>query len=281
VRFLLAFVVGLGLGCGAWLMRPTDGVTPSDGPGSGPEAATPAAPPEPPAPELRSSRRPPGARGVTDLALLAGTVVDAQGLAVAGAVLDIPGPDHPGAVRSDAKGRFSLPLRGARGPLTVRVRAAGFVERLVEGLEAAATNVQIVLEPGFAIRGRVVDPEGRLVAGATVTIGEAQRPITPTRAAPGAPIDTSRFDARDLHVTGPDGRFLLEDLPGTSHRLFATAPRFARSRGVSAAAPSTDVVLELQPGYALEVHVRDLRPPVAGAWVTSEEQDPPYPPWRA
>jgi len=107
-------------------------------------------------------------------ALLAGRFVDADGAPVAGvAVAD---PVDGARVRSGSDGRFefSFALRSSKRSdrKMLAITRSGFASRETEVVVRADETVHlgdVVLEPGGALSGRVVDPLGNPVTGAKVT----------------------------------------------------------------------------------------------------------------
>ncbi len=212
-----------------------------------------------------------------DPRVLGGTVTDAQGRAVEGAVVDSPRVGERGAVVTDAEGRFRLPTSGSES-LELRVRAVGYVERWVSEFAPGATDVTIVLEAGSPIHGRVLDSDGRPVAGARVRTHEAEFAGVPTKSADGAPVDTSHFDAVGTATTDEAGRYVLVDLSAGNHLLRATARGFAPSDSVRVAAPAADVEIRLAPGLSVVGAVRDRDgKPIEGATVSSPRFSPHVP----
>ena len=119
--------------------------------------------------------------------------------------------------------------------------------------------------PSAALRpvtGKVVSDAGDPVAGALVTLDAEPKP------------DETLPSAR----TDVLGKFLLEVPEDPTPTLVASARGFARSTPVGAVATDQELLLRLQPGFALDVLVVDSEgSPVAGAWVVSEERKPAYP----
>ncbi|MBL9088666.1 MAG: carboxypeptidase regulatory-like domain-containing protein, partial [Planctomycetia bacterium] len=109
------------------------------------------------------------------------TVVEADGTPAPDVPVRWPGPDgRPAARRTDAAGHVVVDDQPA-GFVVVSVGGSergGPTLRLVVGEDRAATAR---LEPPFVVEGRVVDPEGFGVAGATVTsrteAGVGGRPV--------------------------------------------------------------------------------------------------------
>lgn len=129
-------------------------------------------------------------------------------------------------------GRFSFPVPQP-GDLDVVLAGPGAARRTLTTRVVPGQVVDlgdIELAPGRTIRGRVVDADGRPVAGATVTIGGDQA----------AELDPVQRWFRCAHqaVTDSDGRYAVE---GVDPPRAGGAPRTsitARRAGVGAAIPS-------------------------------------------
>jgi protocatechuate 3,4-dioxygenase beta subunit len=214
-------------------------------------------------------------------ATIAGTVVDAlTRRPIAGtriAVAESPGSGigaaEPSAfARSDAKGRFS-----AAGllPADYEVRAAktGYLPATLPRVPVsarAAAPVALALVPAASIAGKVVDAQGKSVAGAHVS-------LEPPRGGRGrfglGGLGGFRGPRPDLSTrTGPDGAFRLEGLPAipsgvpltASHAGFAPAERPGVT--LKAGQALTGIVLVLPAGLAVRGRVVDeSSQPVAGA----------------
>ena len=117
---------------------------------------------------------------------LVGRVVDAEGTGIAGAGLEMAqqdllsgtdypsGPQHRRSARSDAEGRFEFhSLRPGR--ITLTVSAHGYVPpepvTLEESGDGDPQPIELVMEPGQSIEGRVADTEGEPIAGARLLAG--------------------------------------------------------------------------------------------------------------
>jgi protocatechuate 3,4-dioxygenase beta subunit len=115
-------------------------------------------------------------------ASLSGIVVDPEGRPVAGATIEpSPGPKQPASTRwsppsvfSGRDGRFVLTGLIPRGTYEVNVISEGFARTTVTARTAepgkAIPEVRVVLDPGRVLSGRVVDEEGRPIAGAELAL---------------------------------------------------------------------------------------------------------------
>jgi len=140
-----------------------------------------------------------------------GQVVDAQGRAIPGASLRLtqPGDGSEEAVEAEADGEGAFSLMGTGGGGTLLVRADGYVplERDVR-LETASTVAlgQLAMSVAGRVSGRVVDPEGRGIAGARISASNDLSLAEMLRGL-GNPGDAVE--------SGPDGRFTIATLrPG-------------------------------------------------------------------
>lgn len=169
--------------------------------------------------EVRGEAEPPAAsEPLVRMATLLGRVVDPSGLAIADAELKLVRRGL--STHSDADGRFRLVQVTGKGPDTPRdelaVVADGFarLERDVTLSLGEQDLGDIVLAPGGRVSGRVLDPRGVGLEGASVVAIDAQ-------------------DARpELDVSGPwnrivetktdaQGRFLLRGVPVGELRVTA------------------------------------------------------------
>jgi outer membrane lipoprotein-sorting protein len=148
---------------------------------------------------------------------MAGTVVDERGRPVAGATaaLAYKIPDgrtvYDESVRTDASGRFTIEYNGPAGnesrPMTITAAHRDFLVARVEGVEKLPEKqrgeIRVTLKDGVALRGKVVDPEKRPVAGALVATAFADN------------------RGRRSTVSGGDGTFTLRGLPAESGSVHA------------------------------------------------------------
>lgn len=142
--------------------------------------------------------------------VLEGRVLDREGRPIEGASVaqgsDRWGTEYPDTM-TDAQGRFRF--RGIKpGEVVLTVQARGHAPDVKQmTLAKEGESVEFRLGPGRTIRGRVVDPDGKGVAGITVV------------------ADTWRGH-RSIHFeikTDQDGRFRWDDAPG-DEVLFDVVP---------------------------------------------------------
>jgi protocatechuate 3,4-dioxygenase beta subunit len=199
-----------------------------------------------------------------------GTVVDARGTPIAGAriysekkVLWIFGESLPIA-ETDAKGKFAI-TGLTPAAVTLVVQKEGYSRRSVEwpGGERGKERLlePIVLEPAGTIRG-VVRRSGGPVAGVQVF---AER-------------------AGVWTVTGPDGSFVLRDVPAGAHDLMVRHSTLPKQKGkeqvvVGVGAEVSGVEIRITGGRLVEGQVVDLQDrPVADVFVgiLGETGEPVY-----
>ena len=113
------------------------------------------------------------ARMLTETPRIRGVVRDPGGKPVEGVSLELR-PAWGGGTESDAEGKFEMvwDQRGWPGEDTVFCLVARHAERnLAVGVEIgdAASGLELALKPGITFTGRVVDSEGKAIAGAKVS----------------------------------------------------------------------------------------------------------------
>lgn len=182
-------------------------------------------------------------------ALVRGTVVDAEGRPLEATLMLTPKGGRTGAfARSGADGRFELGVDPGEWTLTAREPGYSATPLALTVPEAGLEDVRVVLAPGRALRGRVVDATGRGLAGAMITV-QAAGPVAPAE-------------------SGPDGRFELTSVPDAAVSVAAASATGAFALRTGVRAGDEEVVLRLRPGALLKARV--VGPdgaPVAGAYV--------------
>ncbi|HEV7518453.1 MAG TPA: carboxypeptidase-like regulatory domain-containing protein, partial [Thermoanaerobaculia bacterium] len=177
---------------------------------------------------------------------VAGTVVDAAGRPIAGALVTAePDPKQrvlgasAARTRSRSDGRFTLRHLTPGFDFLLRATHPGFVPAELKlpapPSQASGTPrspLRLVLEPGRTARGQVVDADGRPVAGAEVALLPAFDVTSISRATD--PLAALREAPRG--TAGPDGRFSLGGLAPGRFGLRVRAPGFA-----SAARPGIEI----------------------------------------
>ncbi len=186
-------------------------------------------------------------------ATLSGSVRDDAGRPVRGALVRAQGDtawEAPAPERTDESGRFVM-AGVAPGEYTLVAReggrAPGIAVVVVEPLGEASAS--LVLSDGGFVTGRIVDAEGRPLAG-RARVEEYEGKALP-------PFASDMLVA----AAGADGAFALGPLPLGSLEVTVSAPRHASRRveaGVSARGRAVDLGdVALDPGLAIRGRVRD------------------------
>ncbi len=192
--------------------------------------------------------------------------VDGVGAPSAGLKLLVEGPERQPfsrQVRTDAEGMCrieDLPVALAKvTPIRGLQRGASFEIQL---LEDRAVPLHLTTPPSLAIRGMLLDPDGRQVSGATILL-----------------LHTEHAEDLDNHIAQTwslaDGSFALEDLwPGTM-TLYASHPSFAPGE-VQVQLEGSDIAdLSIRLSAAPTIHGLLVDPrgnPLAG-WIVSAHGD--------
>jgi hypothetical protein len=144
--------------------------------------------------------------------------------------------DDNDVVTTGSDGRFTIRLK--EGSYDVNFKREGFAAKTVRAVAVNATTkpVDVTLDPGVEITGRVVRG-GNGVEGVNVVMVSS--------------------DASTTTVTAPDGRFTLADLsPGSYMVIFAKQEDFVQQMK-TLNAPARDLTIELPPGGRVTGHVID------------------------
>lgn len=203
-------------------------------------------------------------------AILEGRTLDASTLKPVPRVrLEVASGSGRFTARTGPDGRYRL--RGLRpGGATVRAeepRHVPWTRRSVPIEKGATRTLDVLLTRGATLSGRVVDEDGRPVAGAGVSLLSSSE----------SPLDAAvrfRGEASRLR-TRPDGSFTATRLPpGENQRLSVQHPEFERGTvgGISLVAGGTrsGVVVTIRRGVVLKGRVSDPDGnPIAGAEVSA------------
>ncbi len=180
------------------------------------------------------------ARAPAQTGAITGLVVDLQGRPVAGAaVWGVSYQEKFGPTRSGADGRFRLPDLKFDKPVTVWADAPGLArERRDDVLIFPGRNRdlgRLTLLPGTRMRGRVVDAQGKPVAGADIKLDLYRHQLGHTITSQGTEWTVS---------AGGDGRFATPPLPaGRGH--FSLSARGKVSTVVGKKAEPGTLVIDL------------------------------------
>ncbi len=206
-------------------------------------------------------------------ATVTATVVDPDGVPIAGVAATAtvnrlergrmvfrfgPDDDEEPVARgsSDQEGRLVLAGVPPRR-LTLRLERSSFVDRTIDAdVPAEGTDLgEVLMEPGVAVHGHVVDGQGNGVAGALVSVGSEGVLFG---------LPEARADAQ--------GYFALEDRPRTGELVLeARAEGYVPAGPAKVAMPPEGIVdVRVRPALDLEGRVadRDSGDPVAGARLT-------------
>jgi beta-lactamase regulating signal transducer with metallopeptidase domain/protocatechuate 3,4-dioxygenase beta subunit len=171
-------------------------------------------------------------------AVVGGIVVDEQGRGVPGAWVELRRPSDGRGIRSsthtDDQGRYRF-RNVATGRWSLVVEPEKFAPVLVPIVADLARPVenQVVVPPGSTIRGKVVDAEGRAVAGAAVGWIES--------------LGGNGFELNRMTLTATDGTFKIGPLPSGEFRLTGLAESPRRLGKLTAKANQADVLIRLEP----------------------------------
>ena len=205
-------------------------------------------------------------------ARVTGRVVDAEGEPVAGADVSlskegtrmvIGGSALPGApvgsAATDAEGRFTIDGLEA-GAMTLEVTARGFLPAQRAGIQVRegeeAAGIEVVLDRGAVVSGRVLDASGLAVDGARLSVVEqgAAGPM--------------RF-GRGLVISGGDGSYRLEGVEPGQRSVAAEHEDYPRAvRDLEVRPGDNRLDIRLGRGVEVEGLVLDVAGrPVEGAAV--------------
>lgn len=145
--------------------------------------------------------------------------VDEEGRPIEGVVLK-PGGDAP-PVRSGADGRavVTVAMRSRETWARIEVNASGYASRELKAAvrtEQASPLGDVVLEPGGAVSGMVIGPDGSPAGDASVRLA---KPAGPLDLFSGLTVDGPVSDFKT--ITKADGSFLFEGVPVGFWRVFA------------------------------------------------------------
>ena len=114
---------------------------------------------------------------------VAGTITDSKGKPIAGArVANYSNSSEPNCVtKTDAKGRYRLDdTQAGYAGLSIAIKAKGFAPQMVhfdERTAEHAATANATLELGHSVHGRVVDENGKPIAGVIFTACSSAYPM--------------------------------------------------------------------------------------------------------
>ncbi len=195
---------------------------------------------------------------------LTGRTIDAEGRPIAAARLTVTphmsarGSHRAQVATSDADGGFEIGELDDQIPYTLSVYAPTWKRKTLQLPPGIVEPLEIVLEPGVAARGFVVDASGAPVANAEVTATiEPPESATFEEVAQFSILNRSGITAE----TDGEGAFTFADLEPATYELEARAPGFAPltvPRVEMGAEEGQDIgTLELVPGATLQGRVVD------------------------
>jgi len=218
--------------------------------------------------------------GVAHAAELKGIIRDPQGNPVPGASVFLPiaeareggggfrlprYPDYSKPATTDEAGRFTLGDLEDDLLFTILVAAPGYRATHRNRIDPRLSEISVTLPPADperpALRGRVLDPEGRPISGAVIV------PISHRK---GGAQPPGGFPGDAIAITNPAGLFELGYSPDKADRigLRVHAPQFARNEfetDVSATGPTPE--FRLDRGATLRGRLMRGGVPVGGATI--------------
>lgn len=145
-------------------------------------------------------------------------------------------PAPQDALLTGSDGTFSLRVK--EGSYDLKFSREGFAAKTLHGEQVSPSSkpVEVTLEPGVEITGRVVRG-GNGIEGVNL-----------------AAVDS---DSRSMAVTSSDGRFVLSDLTPGSYMVAIGKPDDFIQQMRSMTAPSRDITIEISPGGRISGRVVD------------------------
>jgi RNA polymerase sigma factor (sigma-70 family) len=231
--------------------------------------------------ELEPGRSISGTVAGTDGNPLAGAVVEAETAARAA----LKGDERIDRLAADwADGAILLDGEGARtGPVgafrlgslpperhDLIARMEGWLEGRAWQVPAGATGITLTLSRGFVLTGRILDPKGGGVGGATSALKLA-RTLEVHKLFDGRQADIDLYRGEPEATSDGEGRFRMEGLEESTYELVVRAEGFPLLRKeivLSGDVDAGDLVLEERRSITGTVHASDGHPlPGARVWV--------------
>jgi RNA polymerase sigma factor (sigma-70 family) len=178
--------------------------------------------------------------GSEEAVVLSGRVFGADGRPAPGVAVELHRPEFAVVTPTIKDGSFRFPCPANDGPVLVRAGGGpeGFVATTIQVVDGQASPIDLFLELGSTLRGRVIAPDGRPLNGARVEYV----------AGPGQDCD--------LATVGPDGVFAFANLPPGPATLLVWGVR-GETLPIAVETASSD-------GSELVIDLRS-RPPIEGS----------------
>ena len=201
------------------------------------------------------------------VALFKGTPFSKYGDTLYDLVLRVVPPHTPlQRVVTDEEGAFQFSHPGLGG-YTVLTEAEGFARDVVERIELTENDpgghLRVCLEAGTELAGRIVDPDGRAIAGGVVLIRSEATPADP--------------EVEVCTVSDAAGRFRYPSLPaGREWGILARAEHWTGSAITGAKLPqkNLDLILERGLEYRFKVMKAGLLEPLRARVLVREGEVP-------
>jgi len=175
---------------------------------------------------------------------IAGVAVNASEAEAGGAnrfmiMLDGGAPRDVDVVRTGADGTFALQLK--EGKYDLSFQSDSYARKRMRGYTVSGRPepIEVVLEPGSEISGRVIRADGSGVADARVSVFGPNQP-------PGEPA-----------VTGPDGAFTIGNLEAGPTMIVVFKPEESIRENQPVTAPIRDLIIQLKAGGKISGRVID------------------------
>lgn len=189
---------------------------------------------------------------------LGGRVMDTEGRPVPGAVVEIDRGLRSGLepIHTDVDGRFRIPdvgvPKGSNLGIDLWVLKTGFKPGRLRNIKGASSELEVRLGALGSIQGRILDPSGAPIPGASVLLPPEGHGFSDPHHHHGESIPAVSTD--------PEGFFEFADLEAGELDLAIEAHGFARKRLALTLGPGEameDLEIVLDPGFVLRGRVLD------------------------
>ncbi len=204
---------------------------------------------------------------------IGGIVKDEKGAPVAGATVHLMGENRPGEsgvvvprvngnAKTDDQGKWTVNTMPANLPKQMWYNIDGpnlyndnVYKQMPDMKELKLRTAVITVHHAIAIKGKVVDPDGKPVAGAQVAAG-----------------DEGWWGARHKAKTTTDGTFTMKGMKPGVTALTVLAKGYAAQMTSANAGSDEPIEIKLKPGNKLSIHVIDSAgKPIQGVEASVEE----------